>query len=137
MFETRKPEETRVLVAGGTGISPFVGLLNNVEADLHNVWLYYGARDPGLLIFAEELEKAVKTAGLNLELCVERMESSFFPRRGLRLGTLDIDAIHAKHETDGSAHYYLSGPPGMIESFKAGLLASAVAPRNVHMDAWE
>ena len=47
ILDTRKLEEKHVLVAGGTGISPFVGLLNNSDVNLAKVWLYYGARTPG------------------------------------------------------------------------------------------
>jgi ferredoxin-NADP reductase len=137
IVDARKPEQTCVLVAGGTGISPFIGLLQANDVGLQKVWLYYGARKPDLLIFTEELDEATRSAGLNLSLFAEHVGNAHFPGRPINAGGLDIDAIVAAHGTERSVDYYLSGPPGMINAFKSRLIARAVPPQNIHIDAWE
>jgi ferredoxin-NADP reductase len=133
-----KGAEIIVLVAGGTGISAFVGLMECEERSLSSVWLYYGVRNAGLVIFSEELERAISIGGLNSELSIEE-DISDMPMAPFKkkVGRLDIDAIHGKHGSNKSTHYYLSGPPMMVETFRTSLLEGSVTLPNIHVDAWE
>ena len=134
LVDTGRPERT-VLIAGGTGISPFVGLLGRTDR-LDSVWLYYGVRTPDHLIFSDELQRAFGS-GMNLEVSIETPGGSSKCPLPSRAGPLDIEAIRRRHESERSAQYYLSGPPGMINAFKSRLIGAAVAAANIHIDAWE
>jgi len=137
---TETEGETAVLVAGGTGITPFVPLLGDQNANLGSVCLYYGIRRPELMIFEEELYGASSQRGLNVQVCVEEVEEiegQRDQRFALKEGRLDIAEIQGRHGCGPSIHYYLSGPPAMIDSFRSYLSANGVVPRNIHVDAWE
>ena len=134
--DTRNPGTT-VLVAGGTGISPFIGLFSGEERDMHSFWLYYGVRNSKLLIFQHELERAVGNAGLNLEVSNEDSGATSSSNLVTRFGKLNIESIFSRHSTDRSTRYYLSGPPSMIETFKLYLVDKGIDPRRIHIDSWE
>ncbi len=128
--------ENVILIAGGTGITPFVSLFSSTKWDLKMVWLYYGVRRAELLLFREELKNASVHQGLNLNINVEESSETTLGGVLVRNGTLDISEICASHGRN-SSHYYLSGPPGMIFSFRSYLESDGVPVRNIHVDDWQ
>jgi ferredoxin-NADP reductase len=130
------PDRPAVLVAGGTGITPFVSLLSSPRVPVGPLTVLYGARRPELLIYRGVLEDAARRwpqfrwsgfteEGAGLQLVTGRLsvEAALTAARGLG------DA--------GLVAFYLSGPHGMISVFQAGLSAVGVAPEMIRVDAWE
>lgn len=134
------PDQTNetVLLAGGTGITPFVALLESLLDRRLDVplKLFYGARKPSLLLYRDLIEACVKT----LPRCeaVYYVESSEGASDGsARAGRLSIDDVFAGVSQPLRADYYLSGPPQMITACSSELLRRGVGSSQLHTDAWE
>lgn len=128
--------EPAILVAGGTGVAPFISLATSDLALGGPVRLLYGVRRPDLLIYREALDEAARrNPQLQWEAFVEQDAQD-----GAREGRLSADAALAAAQTTGSpgtAVFYLSGPPEMIAALTAGLTAAGVPPVQIRVDAWE
>lgn len=127
-----------VLIAGGTGISPFLPFLEHCFKEGYAkqpLFLFYGLRSIEALPAEYLLTKRdeVKNFKLFLKLEQEPSDKSI----PYSIGILDIDEIiHFTFELE-NAVYYLSGPPVMIMSFKNTLLQKGVNPCNIRIDEWE
>lgn len=125
-----------VLVAGGTGVAPFVSLATSESALAGPVRLLYGVRRPELLIYRDALDEAARR---NPDLTWEAFVEQDAPE-GTTPGRLSVQAALAAAETTGSpsaAAFYLSGPPEMITAMSAGLAEAGVGPDRIRVDAWE
>lgn len=137
-IEGREGCERAVLIAGGTGITPFCAFMDEAlharALPLRDVALYYGARTPELLIYQALARRcAAELSGFRLELWAESGAAG-----DVRSGRLSVDQI--VRETGGTrgAVYYLSGPMTMIRSFQRSLIQEFGAdPAQVVIDAWE
>jgi len=148
-------EHDVVLIAGGTGVTPFVAFMedalvrNNpplmcaggVGGDATDtkglgggVWLHYGARCQDLLVFRDFADR-----------CAERFPAFRVDRyaetgaTGSTIaGRIDLERA-VGHARDGkAATYYLCGPQDMIQAFRLRLTREfGVAESNVKIDAWE
>ena len=128
--------EPAILVAGGTGVAPFISLATSELALGGPVRLLYGVRRPDLLIYREALDEAARR---NPQLKWEAFVEEDAPE-GTRAGRLSAEAALAAAKTTGSpatAVFYLSGPPEMISALTAGLTAAGVVPDRIRVDAWE
>ncbi len=117
-----------VLVAGGTGIAPFVSLFASNQTVDAPVRVLYGARRPELLLYSDVLEEASKRWP-DFEWFPFVEEGEYPAARKGRLdlaNAFDLGGLHAE--------YYLSGPPGLIDLFSKGLAARQVS--RIHVDAW-
>ncbi len=137
-----------VLIAGGTGITPFVAFMEDslVKGMEGNVWLHYGARSQDLLVFRDFADR-----------CAERFPSfrvDCYAETGAAgttiAGRIDLARAVAcagdagtrrgtQYPGSGSAAtYYLCGPQEMINAFRARLTGEFGVPEsNVKIDAWE
>jgi len=99
----KKIEAPLVFVAGGIGITPFIPMIQDViNRNLASkVTLYYFVRDESEIAFKTILRDA-KNAGIAIKI------------RSGPDARLDIPTIK-QHE---AAHFYLSGPPGMVSGYK-------------------
>lgn len=135
-FENSDPNI--VMIAGGTGIAPFISYLDDttVQKSGKQISLYYGVQNPSQLMFQDNIEK-YKSAfeGFHFSFFVEK-ESNTSPISCTE-GILDIDAIFAENRDKKECSYYLSGPIGMIRSFREALLEKGVAMDKIIIDSWE
>ncbi len=124
--------ENLTLIAGGVGITPYLSLLKQMLEDKSNqaVTLYYGVRSVEHYLFKELLESCTRELP-NFQLIVYSEEVI----SGTRDGILDINTIAS--EAADETLFYLSGPPAMIENFKASLLEMSVPPERIYIDDWE
>lgn len=131
-----------VLVAGGTGISPFIPYLEDLAegvAPSRQVRLYYGIRDSSQLLFKDTLSRCVDKGALELQLWLEsgETEPTGFPRAKTRPGRLDAQIVYDECAELAAPDYFLSGPPAMIASFKGSLLSRGLGIDKIHIDEWE
>lgn len=132
-----------VLVAGGTGVSPFIPYLESLragEAPKGKVRLYYGARLKSYILFPELIGRcAASVPGFSAAISIESESSAGLAVDGARVrdGRLSIDSI--REETAGLSDpvYFLSGPPVMIKAFMQRLAELGVSRDNIKIDEWE
>jgi len=124
-----------VLVAGGTGVSPYWPFLKRVQGGGHQVHLFYGVREPGHVLFRDDLVRLVANPWIKVHLFVE---SGAEEQLRYHSGRLSVDAITETLGKDATgASYYLSGPPGMIRAFRSELMAKETPETRIHIDEWE
>lgn len=111
------PKVPLVFVAGGIGVTPFIAMIQDivVRQETRKIDLYYFVSDGSELAFRDTI-LAAKNAGVNIH-----------PRIGreARLTPEDI-------QSHPGAHYYLSGPPGMVGAYKKQLQGQNV--KKIHTD---
>ena len=133
-FTIQETEKTIVLVAGGTGIAPFVPFLEQAVYDNNNstIRLYYGVKNKNLIIFNKLLEKCIKSlSDFKSILFAENIEPPF---NNMIKGIIDKEKIF--NDNKHNADYYLSGPLEMIMSLKDFFISKGVLNNNIHIDSW-
>jgi ferredoxin-NADP reductase len=134
--------EDVVLIAGGTGLAPFVPYLEQLAesgAAGRHVFLAYGVREPSLCLFQGLLGRCAQLSpSVTLELYAERIPEGELPAAlpNVVAGMLDLDRIVQASRALTDPVFFLSGPPAMVESFKRRLLDLGVTDRRVRIDAW-
>ena len=125
-----------ILIAGGTGISPYIPYLlsNKEKSDNRIVKLFYGFRNKELFLFKEELVEVCNLLP-NLELHCFCQETIL--EKSIQSGILDIEYIYEKTRVLVDPIYFLSGPPVMIGHFKKILIKNNVSKDYIRIDAWE
>ena len=124
-----------VLIAGGTGITPFCSYLECLldRPNATPIRLAYGAATPALLIY-RELVQAVR--GKHPDLRCQFIDEE--DARGEMIGGLiRTDKVMEMVDHPLAANYYLSGPKAMIAALTLQLTASGVDQERIHIDAWE
>jgi len=126
------PDRHLVLIAGGVGITPYLSLLKQMleEKSDQAVTLCYGVRSAEHYLFGDLLKRCEAELP-NFVKKVWCEDGSVFGEKGI----LNIEAIHSA-VLDG-AFFYLSGPPGMISSFKQKLLDLSIENECILIDDWE
>jgi NAD(P)H-flavin reductase len=128
-----------VLVAGGTGIAPFIPFLENClkkSCDSGSLRLYYGIRRPTQALFQDLIRRCESAlSGFSYVQYIEESNDIGTNGRGSRSGRLDIGAIY--EESPRGAVYYLSGPPSMVEIFQESLITRGVDKSAIKIDEWE
>lgn len=126
----------RWLIAGGTGISAFAGLLRGVVSQGRRapVALTYGIRNEHLFFFRDIIE-ALADNGLVSETTIF-VENGPIPSnsRGIRYlaGRIRLSDV-----PDNLDEAWLAGPPGMIEYAERRLSALGLSRERIHIDHWE
>ncbi len=125
-------DEEAVLIAGGTGITPFVQYI----AAHHEkpCMLVYGARNKRALLFKQEIDQAsIMHPLLKSYYFVEEEDEDI----DLICGRLNINWILERTKHLNNPVFYLSGPPIMIKIFTKDLLDNSIQAGNIRTDAWE
>lgn len=135
-------EKVIVLIAGGTGITPFSAfmetLLHQGLSGFVKCLLFYGARSTDLLIYKKLADTcAAKFNNFKTYYYAEK----YFPEDkkplDIKKGKLNIDSIVDTVNYGKQVIYYLSGPKMMIDSFSGELKGKYQHPvENVLIDAW-
>ncbi|MBN2108347.1 MAG: FAD-dependent oxidoreductase [Deltaproteobacteria bacterium] len=133
------PDEEIILVAGGTGITPFSAFI------LNELWrssgmvlkLVYGVKKPDLFLFTDMLIEAMsRLSGFKLFAFSEEIYDNKM-LFSINKGSLSFDKIWEAANDPASATFYLSGPVNMINSLKAGLKEKGINPEKIKIDEWE
>lgn len=123
------------LVAGGTGISPYLPFLTGSRDRARTTHLFYGVRRPEHVLFRQELQGLSGSDGFFLHLFVEEGDDPSMPFQRGRLSIQQV--MQTLGVAAAESNYYLSGPPGMIRSFKTDLVSRSIAAAKIHIDEWE
>ncbi len=138
----RDADDHIVLVAGGTGITPFCAFMEDFSAAAlgiaNPVHLYYGARSSDLLIYRSLVEECARA--------MPKFRVTYYVEEGAQLadfrqGRIDIAQVVADLRETGvksNCTFYLSGPKVMIAAFSSRLTQElGTSPSQVMVDAWE
>ena len=132
-------EDTRdaVLFAGGTGITAFTAFLGGLTHEFqHAVYLAYGARGRGLLIYRDMLEQRTQmTTLLHILYFIESEAGELAPHEAV--GRVSVDAMWPQIQNPSEATYYISGPPRMLKTITQDLLGQGIRADAIRIDAWE
>lgn len=135
-------DETVVLAAGGTGISPYIPFLANEidQKSQRTIRLCYGLRTASLSIFDAMLDRCRnELTRFELEVVTEDGSRLEVPNADAphRAGILDAELLLAYRAEMNRQSYFLSGPPAMIEALRWGLATRGVSEERIHIDEWE
>jgi ferredoxin-NADP reductase len=124
-----------VLVAGGTGVSPYLPFLKKPRDSGQLVYLYYGIRKPSHLLFREVFEGLLPHPWFRLRLRIEEGgdQSLSFETGRLSIDDMVLTLEHPLRE----CNFFLSGPPAMIRGFRDELSRREVPSSQIHTDEWE
>ena len=130
-----------VLIAGGTGITPFCAFMDAALAEgalpIEQATLHYGAQNAGLLIYRPLADRcAAEVPGFQVSYHAEQQADETDPH--IQAGRIDLDQVLADTAEPEATAFYLSGPKSMIDAFRDALTGRhGLAPEQVLIDAWE
>lgn len=128
-----------ILIAGGTGISPFISFLEDLQEnkdEFRSINLFYGVRNQDLIIFEKNLETyQQKIKDFKYCLFCENINNE--SALSLGHGRLPIRKLVDQTITYTDPVYYLSGPKPMIEGFEKELKDKSIPSERIFYDKWE
>jgi benzoate/toluate 1,2-dioxygenase reductase component len=130
-FFLRTEARPRLFVAGGTGLAPFLSMLETLAANLVQAAaapvtdLLVGARTPEHLFALDAVEAlAARVPNLRVQFLVDETEDQRF-RRGRAMDVL------AELGLDSRTRVYLCGPPPMVDAGRQAAVALGVSRDDV------
>jgi hypothetical protein len=127
------------LIAGGTGITPMINMLNAVSQAIHrrDVYLLFGLRHGGDHVFREHLrELRARHTNLHIRILYEDPRREDRPRTDFdATGRIDASLLKPLTE-DGQMEYFVCGPPGMMQIVTAELLNRGVEERRIRTESF-
>ena len=130
-FYLRPVVRPTLLLAGGTGIAPFLSMLEKLaeEGSAHPVRMVFGVTNDHDLVAIEQLDAlAQRLPAFEYRTCVASPHSAH-ARKGYVTSHIDAEWLN-----DGEADVYLCGPVPMVEAVRGWLEASGTPPRNFHYE---
>jgi len=128
-----------ILIAGGTGISPFISFLEDLQEskdEYRSINLFYGVRNQDLIIFGKNLETyQQKIRNFKYRLFCENINNE--SALSMEHGILPVRELVDQTITYTDPVYYLSGPKLMIECFEKELKDKSIRPDRIFYDKWE
>lgn len=138
-FSDTDPPGPVVLIAGGTGISPFIPYLNEL-ADGNSrseVFLYYGIKNQSLLIISEILDRLARSGStFRCNLYVKKPDDTWMPH-AFSTGILPVEEIVKECIPLDNPGFYLSGPESMIQAFIAEMSGAGIDKKRIRYDEWQ
>ncbi len=130
-FYLRKPERPILMLAGGTGLAPFLSMLRWLECNPSDklILLAYGVNANVDLVELETLER-LKAALPNFSYFTVVVDKDSGHDR---LGFV-TDHLGASDLNDGEIDIYVCGPPPMVEGVRRWTVGLGVTPQNFHFE---
>jgi len=124
-FYLRDVKRPVLMLAGGTGLAPFLAMLDKLVAQggaSHPIHLIYGVNTDGDVVEFERLQAFTqRLAGFSFDVCVVD-KGSQYPRKGYVTQHMLPEQLHG-----GNVDIYLCGPPPMVEAVAKHLQDNALA----------
>lgn len=134
-------EQDVVLIAGGTGISPYLSFLEDElnKPSGRKISLIYGLRKKEHFLFKSLIDECIKRLpDFYIRLFLESYNNdNGFQKIDIRNDIINISQIIDVGSQLVDPVYFLSGPPLMIEKFKKGLSDRDVDVNKIRIDEWE
>jgi benzoate/toluate 1,2-dioxygenase reductase subunit len=130
-FYLREIKRPLLLLAGGTGLAPFLSMLGKISetGTEHPIQLVYGVTNDVDLVGVERLEEfASRIPGFTFVTCVAAADSAH-PRKGYVMAHVD-----SGHLNGDDVDVYLCGPPPMVDAVRTWLGEQCVTPANFYYE---
>lgn len=131
---TRDMGDSVVLIAGGIGVTPLLGILRYIDHDAPDVHvtMICSATSPAEFLRRDEL---LQMEGRNPNVrCLFTVTGSPEAWAG-RTGRID-SALLREARVDPAALFYVCGPPDMTQGMLGLLAAEGVEPTRIRFEAW-
>ena len=130
-FYLREVHRPLLLLAGGTGLAPFLSMLEvlALRGESRPITLIYGVTRDQDLVLVEALEAfAARLPNLTLVTCVADPQTAH-PRQGYVTQYMAGDVLN-----DGDVDVYLCGPPPMVDAVREHFKHQGVSPASFHYE---
>jgi benzoate/toluate 1,2-dioxygenase reductase subunit len=131
-FYLRDIRRPVLMLAGGTGLAPFLAMLDKVVAaggSTHPIHLIYGVNTDTDLVEIDQLDAyAEQLANFSYDLVVVSPDSAQ-PRKGYVTQHIEPAQLN-----DGDVDIYLCGPPPMVEAVAQFMRERAIQPASFHYE---
>jgi benzoate/toluate 1,2-dioxygenase reductase subunit len=130
-FYLREIRRPVLMLAGGTGLAPFLSMLGKIGETGANqpIHLVYGVTHDADLVETEALEEAAgRIPGFSFATCVASPESGH-PKRGYVTEHLADEHLHG-----GDVDTYLCGPPAMVDAVRRAFSERGLTPASFHYE---
>lgn len=130
-FYLRPIERPQVWLAGGTGLAPFLAMLEKVAAEGtdHQIRLFYAVTRAADLVELERLRALTEKIESLTLVTILAAEDEAHERKGFVTDHLEPEDFNG-----GDADVYLCGPPPMVEAVRSHMAALGVAPASFHFE---
>ena len=127
LFDKKTVDEEHIFLAGGVGITPYLGLIEYYESigKLDRIILFYSVRIEKDLIHYESLKQKLQD---RLHVYITREKSLKFTSRRMTLEDI-------KEYSNSQSNIYICGSKAFNQTFKSQLSTSGY--NKIHMDEWE
>jgi benzoate/toluate 1,2-dioxygenase reductase component len=130
-FYLREIRRPLLLLAGGTGLAPFLAMLETVyhTGSKYPIHLIYGVtNDPDLVLVDKLQDVAHSLPKFTLTCCVADEQSSH-PNKGYVTRYIEPQHIH-----DGDVDVYLCGPPAMVDAVRNHMSEQGMTSANFYFE---
>lgn len=130
-FYLRAVTRPLLFLAGGTGLAPFLSMLEVLAAQdaKQPVHLIYGVtRDQDLVMVDRLVEYARRIPDFTYGTCVADPQTTH-PQQGYVTQHMPAQALHG-----GNVDVYLCGPPPMVDAVQKHFKAEAITPASFHYE---
>ena len=132
-FYLREVKRPLLFLAGGTGLAPFLSMLEKLEssdgAGAHPIHLIFGVTNDADLVRVDELEGFASRLPNFTFLSTIADEGSAHPNKGYVTGY-----IEPEHVNDGQVDIYLCGPPAMVDAVRTHLADQGITPASFYYE---
>jgi anthranilate 1,2-dioxygenase reductase subunit len=133
-FYLHQVKRPLIMVAGGTGLAAFLGMLDQMESAPDRVsqpvTLFYGVTRPEDLCELERLERYRQVVpGFHFQTIVMQPSEGWQGAQGVV-----TDLFEEHHFNDGEVDAYLCGPPPMVEAVKNWLDQRQMANASIYFE---
>lgn len=113
-----------VLIAGGIGITPMLGMLERLRSEGRSHELHYSAKSRAGMAFADRLAHDGDDA-----VTLYFSESDSFRR-------IDVEHLLATHADSPTTHFHVCGPSRLIDRVRLAAQSHGIAARRVHFESF-
>ncbi|MCU9849001.1 benzoate 1,2-dioxygenase electron transfer component BenC [Defluviimonas sp. WL0024] len=130
-FYLRPLERPQLWLAGGTGLAPFLSMLEQLAeqgCDQH-ITLYYAVTRAADLVELDRVQALAEKIGSVSVITILASEEEMHERKGFV-----TDHVTAEELNGGDCDVYLCGPPPMVEAVRAHFGKLGVEPTHFHFE---
>ena len=130
-FYLRPVDRPQLWLAGGTGLAPFLSMLEQVaeQGSDHPITLYYAVTRAADLVVLDRVNALAEKIGTVTVITILAAEEDANERKGFV-----TDHVTAEDLNDGNCDVYLCGPPPMVDAVRAHFAKLGVEPANFYFE---